>query len=80
VDAHVSTAQVTWPLFNSLQCFWPGMQMLIGELDHGIETLRAFHTLWKHLGFHPEVRLALAHGQMGWARAGQVYGAGQHDG
>ena len=31
-----------------------GMQMLIGELDAGIETLRAFHTLWVHLGFHPE--------------------------
>ena len=47
-------AQVTWPLFNSLQCFWPGMQFLIGELEHGVETLRAFHTLWRHLGFHPE--------------------------
>ena len=30
------------------------MQMLIGELDLGVETLRAFHTLWRHLGFHPE--------------------------
>ena len=84
------TCQVTWPLFNSLQCFWPGMQLLIvpmtrfqpsivgvpplppslllttfsfelpdflceqGESDQAIETLRAFHTLWRHLGFHPE--------------------------
>ena len=24
------------------------------QLDHGVETLRAFHTLWQHLGFHPE--------------------------
>ena len=37
-----------------LQCFWPGMQMLIGELELGVETLRAFHTLWRHIGFHPE--------------------------
>ena len=50
----MATAQITWPLFNSLQCFWPGMQMLIGELEQGVETLRAFHSLWRHLGFHPE--------------------------
>ena len=30
------------------------MQILMGEVDQGIETLRAFHTLWMHLGFHPE--------------------------
>ena len=54
LDVHLQTAQVTWPLFNSLQCFWPGMQMLIGELDQAVETLRAFHSLWRHLGFHPE--------------------------
>jgi hypothetical protein len=54
LDVHLATAQVSWPLFNSLQCFWPGMQMLMGELDAGVETLRAFHTLWRHLGFHPE--------------------------
>lgn len=30
------------------------MQMLIGDLDEGVQTLRAFRTLWVHLGFHPE--------------------------
>eukprot|EP00966_Prymnesium_polylepis_P095845 2220706-Prymnesium_polylepis.1 len=54
VDVHMSTAQVTWPLFNSLQGFWPGMQMLVGELDDAAQTLRAFHSLWVHIGFHPE--------------------------
>ena len=53
VDVHMSTAQITWPLFNSLQCFWPGMQMLMGELELGIETLRAFHALWRHLVRRP---------------------------
>ena len=38
IDVHTSTTAVTSPLFNSLQCFWPGMQMLIGDLDSGIET------------------------------------------
>ena len=28
VDAHARTVQVTWPLFNSLQGFWPGMQVI----------------------------------------------------
>ena len=31
IDAHMDNAQVTWPLFNSLQGFWPGMQLLVGE-------------------------------------------------
>ena len=50
----MSTGQVTWPLFNSLQGFWPGLQMMIGEFELGIDTLRAHHALWKRLGFHPE--------------------------
>ena len=54
VDVHMSTGQVTWPLFNSLQGFWPGLQMMIGEFELGIDTLRAHHALWKRLGFHPE--------------------------
>ena len=54
IDAHVLTAQVTWPLFNSLQCFWPGLQFLMGEVELGVDTLRAFHALWLHVGFHPE--------------------------
>jgi mannosidase alpha-like ER degradation enhancer 2 len=46
--------QVTWPLFNSLQGFWPGMQLLVGEREMALDTMRAFHALWRHLGFHPE--------------------------
>jgi len=50
----ISFFQVTWPLFNSLQSFWPGMQSLIGDMEPAVDTLRAFHTLWRHLGVHPE--------------------------
>ena len=28
--------------------------MLVGEVEMGLETLRAFHLLWSHIGFHPE--------------------------
>ena len=70
VDAHLASGQVTWPLFNSLQCFWPGMQSMIGETELAIETLRAFHSLWRHLGYHPEGfnlhDLAIQTGQEGY--------------
>ena len=40
------------------------------QLDHGVETLRAFHTLWLHLGFHPEgfnlVGMHVQQGQKGY--------------
>ena len=42
LDVHLATGQVTWPLFNSLQCFWPGMQTLLGE--HSI----AWHSMAWH--------------------------------
>ena len=54
VDSNTHTGQITWPLFNSLQCFWPGMQMLAGESEYAVGTLRAFHSLWLNLGYHPE--------------------------
>jgi mannosidase alpha-like ER degradation enhancer 2 len=71
VDVHLATAQMTWPLYNSLQSFWPGLQMLLGELELGVETLRAFHTLWRELGFHPEgfnlAAMQVQPGQTGYA-------------
>lgn len=30
------------------------MQTMIGDMDLAVDTLRAFHTLWLHLGAHPE--------------------------
>ena len=73
VDVHMATAQVTWPLFNSLQGFWPGMQMLLGDLDDAAQTIRAFHTLWVHIGYHPEgfnlATMQVQQGQKGRARS-----------
>lgn len=46
---------VTWPLFNSLQAFWPGMQALMGrDLKHAINTVKAFHGVWRRYGCVPE--------------------------
>ena len=62
--------QVTWPLFNSLQGFWPGMQLLVGEREMALDTMRAFHALWRHLGFHPEgfnlASMQIQPGQLGY--------------
>ena len=61
---------MTWPLFNSLQCFWPGMQTLLGDYEMAVDTLRAFHTLWRFLGYHPEgynlAQLQVQPGQTGY--------------
>ena len=63
-------SQVTWPLFNSLQGFWPGMQLLVGEREMALDTMRAFHALWRHLGFHPEgfnlASMQVQPGQLGY--------------
>ena len=36
----------------------------------GVDTLRAFHTLWRHLGYHPEgfnlASLSVQSGQAGY--------------
>lgn len=67
VEVEMYTAIDTWPYFNSLQAFWPGMQgkqdscssviflaVLIGDLDNSIQTAWAFHLIWNMNGFTPE--------------------------
>lgn len=54
MEAELTSAQVTWPVFNNLQAFWPGMQVLYGALPDAIKTARAFHTVWKQNEFTPE--------------------------
>lgn len=29
VEVNMDSAAIVWPLFNSLQAFWPGLQVLI---------------------------------------------------
>ncbi|KAI3877938.1 hypothetical protein MKX03_005733 [Papaver bracteatum] len=54
VEVNMNSAQLVWPLFNSLQAFWPGLQVLAGDIDPAIRTHAAFFSVWKKYGFTPE--------------------------
>lgn len=54
VEVNMDSAALVWPLFNSLQAFWPGLQVLAGDIDPAIRTHSAFFSVWKKYGFTPE--------------------------
>ncbi|KAL2923921.1 Alpha-mannosidase I MNS4, partial [Bienertia sinuspersici] len=54
VEVNMDSAAIVWPLFNSLQAFWPGLQVLAGDVDPAIRTHAAFYGVWKRYGFTPE--------------------------
>ncbi|KAK6914023.1 Glycoside hydrolase family 47 [Dillenia turbinata] len=54
VEVNMNSAAIVWPLFNSLQAFWPGLQVLAGDIDPAIRTHAAFFSVWKKYGFTPE--------------------------
>eukprot|EP00252_Welwitschia_mirabilis_P021785 TRINITY_DN5694_c0_g1_i1.p1 TRINITY_DN5694_c0_g1~~TRINITY_DN5694_c0_g1_i1.p1 ORF type:complete len:632 (-),score=121.21 TRINITY_DN5694_c0_g1_i1:165-2060(-) len=54
VEVNMDTAAVVWPLFNSLQAFWPGLQVLAGHVEPAVRTHKAFFSVWKKYGFTPE--------------------------
>lgn len=67
VEVNMNTAALVWPLFNSLQAFWPGLQVLAGDIDPAIRTHAAFFSVWKKYGFTPEgfnlATFSVQHGQ-----------------
>ncbi|XP_075512241.1 alpha-mannosidase I MNS4 [Primulina tabacum] len=54
VEVNMNSAALVWPLFNSLQAFWPGLQVLAGDIEPAIKTHAAFFSVWKRYGFTPE--------------------------
>ncbi|XP_072951179.1 alpha-mannosidase I MNS4 [Typha angustifolia] len=54
VEVNMNSASTVWPLFNSLQAFWPGLQVLAGDIGPAIRTHAAFFSVWKRYGFTPE--------------------------
>ncbi|XP_015690078.2 alpha-mannosidase I MNS4 isoform X1 [Oryza brachyantha] len=54
VEVNMNSGATVWPLFNSLQAFWPGLQVLAGDVDPAIRTHAAFLSVWKKYGFTPE--------------------------
>ncbi|XP_019428634.1 PREDICTED: alpha-mannosidase I MNS4 isoform X2 [Lupinus angustifolius] len=67
VEVNMDSAAIVWPLFNSLQAFWPGLQVLAGDIDPAIRTHAAFLSVWRKYGFTPEgfnlASLSVQHGQ-----------------
>lgn len=57
-DWHVwvgmNKGQVTLPVFQSLEAYWPGVLSLIGEIAPAMKTLHNYHSVWKQYGFLPE--------------------------
>uniref|UniRef100_A0A8D8YDS9 alpha-1,2-Mannosidase n=1 Tax=Cacopsylla melanoneura TaxID=428564 RepID=A0A8D8YDS9_9HEMI len=46
--------QVTLPVFQSLEAFWPGVLSLVGDISTGMKSLHNYHQVWKQYGFLPE--------------------------
>nr|CAD7410524.1 unnamed protein product [Timema poppensis] len=46
--------QVTLPVFQSLEAYWPGVLSLIGDVNKAIKSLHNYHQVWKQYGFTPE--------------------------
>lgn len=53
--ASMSKGQITLPVFQSLQAFWPGMLSLLGDVNTAMRALHNMHTVWKQYGFLPEM-------------------------
>ncbi|KAI8128316.1 hypothetical protein FF38_08562 [Lucilia cuprina] len=54
VWAGMNKGQVTLPVFQSLEAFWPGVLSLIGDKEAAIKTLSNYASVWRKYGFLPE--------------------------
>ncbi|CAG9826207.1 unnamed protein product [Diabrotica balteata] len=50
----MTKGQVTLPVFQSLEAYWPGVLSLIGETSSAMKTLHNYHQVWQQYGFTPE--------------------------
>ncbi|CAH1160168.1 unnamed protein product [Phaedon cochleariae] len=50
----MTKGQVTLPVFQSLEAYWPGVLSLIGETSSAMRTLHNYHQVWQQYGFTPE--------------------------
>ncbi|XP_055370963.1 uncharacterized protein LOC129605308 [Condylostylus longicornis] len=50
----MTKAQITLPVFQSLEAFWPGILSAIGDIEAATKTFAKYHSVWKQYGFLPE--------------------------
>ncbi|XP_019197247.1 PREDICTED: alpha-mannosidase I MNS5 [Ipomoea nil] len=53
-DADMRTGKATYWQLTSLQAFWPGVQVLVGDVDAANSSHREFFHVWKKFGVLPE--------------------------
>lgn len=57
-DWHVwvsmNKGQVTLPVFQSLEAYWPGVLSMVGDTAAAMKSLHNYHSVWKQYGFLPE--------------------------
>eukprot|EP00808_Paulinella_micropora_P000057 g64187.t1 len=54
VEADMHTGKLTHMIFNSLQAFWPGLQVMAGDIGAAELTFRRFASLWLKYRSLPE--------------------------
>ncbi|XP_053984271.1 ER degradation-enhancing alpha-mannosidase-like protein 2 [Hylaeus volcanicus] len=50
----MTKGQVTLPVFQSLDAYWPGVLSLFGEIGDAMRSVHNYHRVWKQFGFTPE--------------------------
>ncbi|XP_038688325.1 alpha-mannosidase I MNS5 isoform X2 [Tripterygium wilfordii] len=53
-DADMRTGKATYWQLTSLQAFWPGLQVLVGDISAANSSHREFFNVWKKFGLLPE--------------------------
>ncbi|XP_050530017.1 ER degradation-enhancing alpha-mannosidase-like protein 2 isoform X2 [Daktulosphaira vitifoliae] len=51
----MNKGQITMPVYQSLDSYWPGLLSLIGDIDSAMKTISNYHDVLKIYGFIPEV-------------------------
>ncbi|KAE9544112.1 hypothetical protein AGLY_001801 [Aphis glycines] len=52
---NMQKGQVTMPIYQSLESYWPGLLSLIGDIDIAMKSMSNYHDVLKLYGFTPEV-------------------------
>jgi mannosidase alpha-like ER degradation enhancer 2 len=55
LDVNMHSGAVSWMVYSSLASFWPGVQVLVGDIEAAVETQYSIHSLWRRFGGIPEV-------------------------
>ena len=53
-DVNMDTGLLVWPVYNSLQSFWPALEVLAGNVVDARRTHEAYYGVWRKFGYTPE--------------------------